>query len=66
METEYLDIKEVTRFVHLGQSSVYSKMALGIFPRSRKARNGGRVLWVKSEVQAWLDAEYSLPEAAAA
>lgn len=52
---QLLRLREVSRMVGLGRSSIYRLVSLGTFPPPRKL--GARsVAWLQSEVESWIDA----------
>ena len=60
----YMDIFEVMALVKLKRTAIYRRIGEGVFPKPRKSKSGKRVLWVRSEVQSWLDDDFALPQAA--
>ncbi|WP_134678001.1 helix-turn-helix transcriptional regulator [Ectopseudomonas khazarica] len=55
MPRRIMRLKEVMHVSGLGRSSIYSYIASGRFPKSRKL-GGGIVGWDSLEVQRWVDA----------
>lgn len=53
-EVEMIKLPEVRRITGLGTTSIYNKMARGEFPRQVKLSIHD-VVWVKSEVVAWVN-----------
>ena len=54
MSTRLLHLREVLRLTSLSRTSIYRMMARLQFPAS--VAMGGRVAWVESEVESWLQA----------
>lgn len=55
MPRRIMRLKEVMHVSGLGRSSIYSYIASGGFPKSRRL-GGGIVGWDSLEVQRWVDA----------
>lgn len=51
---KYLSIGEVCFQTTLGKSCIYDKISQGDFPRPRQLTRG-RVAWLQSDVEAWID-----------
>lgn len=60
----YMDINEVMALVKLKRTAIYRRIAEGSFPKHRTSKSGKRVLWIRSEVQAWLDDDFGMLQAA--
>jgi prophage regulatory protein len=52
MTDRLLTIKEVREVIPLGQSTIYERMARGLFPRSKKV--GRLSFWRDSDIQAYI------------
>lgn len=51
----FLSSRDVCRFSSLGRSTLYEYEKQGLFPPSLRL-GGGRVAWLRSEVDAWGEA----------
>jgi prophage regulatory protein len=57
---QLLRLRDVSRMVGLGRSSIYRLVSLGTFPAPKKL--GARsVAWLQSEVESWIDARDVAP-----
>jgi prophage regulatory protein len=61
----FLRRSEVESATGLGRSTIYDKMAAGLFPKPVPL-SGGAVGWLESEIAAWQAARIALRDAAAA
>lgn len=49
-----IPLEEVQRLTSLGRTTIYQKIAAGTFPKQRPIPCSNRVVWVESEVLAWV------------
>jgi predicted DNA-binding transcriptional regulator AlpA len=54
VEPAVFTLAELARYLNRGSSSIYRDLALGIIPSPVKI--GGRQMWRRVEIDAWLDA----------
>lgn len=47
-------LKEVMTLVPLSRSTIYERMAVGTFPRSRDL-GGGVVAWFETDIREWIE-----------
>ena len=59
MSTRLLRIKAVSEKTTLSQSTIYTRMRAGTFPRARRI-GGQSVAWLESEIDEWMASQ---PEA---
>lgn len=64
---QFLTVKQICEALHLSRSRIYQLVAAGEFPRPHKlsAGAGGRVIWPREVIEAWVASKAPKQRAAA-